>query len=326
MPPQPKQQQDPALLDGASSRFATAFTRRTTQTRDGGDARPRPWAWPAGAVAVTVCVLLIVFAVSKIPSGSDAENTAKPAPTATKSALPPNPSSSPRSRVGSSAPGRPDKPGSPGHKGGDTAAHNGAAAGGTPSSPSTGTGSAQQPTGSPTGSAHEPSDSPTGSTQQFSGSNQSNGSGTSGGQASTGDTRQPTTTTYPGVSVYSHASGRCVTAGGSQNTKAKDGTRLVIWSCVGGSWQKIDFRSDGTARMFGLCMDIAWASSNDGAAIQLANCNGGWAQQFKLNSAHDLVNTQIGKCVDVTDGGSANGTVLQLWSCGGTDNQKWSKS
>ncbi|MGW1047357.1 ricin-type beta-trefoil lectin domain protein [Streptomyces sp. NPDC002547] len=125
--------------------------------------------------------------------------------------------------------------------------------------------------------------------------------------------------------VFSHDSGRCVSASGAQYSKAKSGTRLEIRDCVGGSWQKIDFRSDGTARMFGLCMDIASASKANGAVIQLAKCNGGWAQKFWLNSAHDLVNSQIGKCVDVTDERTANGTRLQLWSCAGTDNQKWSK-
>ncbi|MFF7581161.1 ricin-type beta-trefoil lectin domain protein [Streptomyces sp. NPDC008061] len=130
---------------------------------------------------------------------------------------------------------------------------------------------------------------------------------------------------YPGVFVFSHASGRCVAATGASSSKAISGTRLEIRDCVGGSWQKIDFRSDGTARMFGLCIEIARASQDDGSAIQLAKCSGGWAQQFKLNSAHDLVNSKIGKCVDVLDNGTANGTKLQLWTCTGADNQKWSK-
>ncbi|MEV5151380.1 RICIN domain-containing protein [Streptomyces werraensis] len=126
------------------------------------------------------------------------------------------------------------------------------------------------------------------------------------------------------MSVYSHDSGRCITAAGAKTSAATDGTRLQIWDCDGGSWQKIDFRPDGTARMFGLCMDVAGASRDSGAPIQLARCNGGWAQKFKVNSAHDLVNTEIGKCVDVTDQRTANGAMLQQWTCYGTDNQKWS--
>ncbi|WP_141726447.1 RICIN domain-containing protein, partial [Actinacidiphila rubida] len=135
----------------------------------------------------------------------------------------------------------------------------------------------------------------------------------------------PQAAVYPGVAVVGHASGRCVSATGHQNSRATDGTPLAIYDCVGGSWQKVDFRSDGTARIYGLCMDIAWASKDNGAAIQLAVCNGGWAQKFKLNTSYDLVNTAIGKCVDATDSGTGNGTRLQLWSCAGTPNQKWSK-
>ncbi|MFI2380365.1 ricin-type beta-trefoil lectin domain protein [Streptomyces sp. NPDC018964] len=127
------------------------------------------------------------------------------------------------------------------------------------------------------------------------------------------------------MQVRSHNGGRCIAASGARNGTASDGTRLVTWDCEGGSWQKIDFRSDGTARMFGLCMDLAWAGQSNGTAIQLAKCNGGWAQKFKLNSAHDLVNTEIGKCVDIVDNKRTNGAALQLWSCSGSDNQKWSK-
>jgi hypothetical protein len=127
------------------------------------------------------------------------------------------------------------------------------------------------------------------------------------------------------VGVHSHADGRCIAAAGSQNSVARDGTRLETRDCDGGSWQKIDFRSDGTARVFGLCMDIAGASEADGAAIQLATCNGGWAQKFELNTSHDLVNTALGKCVDVVGKQEVNGAGLQLWTCYGTDNQKWSR-
>jgi hypothetical protein len=86
-------------------------------------------------------------------------------------------------------------------------------------------------------------------------------------------------------------------------------------------WQ---FMSDGTVRAMGKCMDVAWGSSANGAVIQLANCSGNPAQQFRLNSAHDLVNPQADKCVDVKDESTGNGTRLQLWSCNGQDNQKWS--
>lgn len=70
MPPQ-RTPRDPALLDGASSRLADAFLRRTTQGRPGGGPGPRPVTWVVGAAGATAAVVLIVFAVAKVSSGHD---------------------------------------------------------------------------------------------------------------------------------------------------------------------------------------------------------------------------------------------------------------
>ncbi|MEU6197109.1 RICIN domain-containing protein [Streptomyces sp. NPDC047061] len=130
-----------------------------------------------------------------------------------------------------------------------------------------------------------------------------------------------TVTSAPGTTIYSHASNRCIEMVGH---KGADGSPLEIWNCNGKNWQKWDFRSDGTIRSMGLCMDVAWGSSQNGAVIQLAVCSGNPAQQFRLNSSNDLVNPQANKCVDVKDEQTGNGTRLQLWDCNGQDNQKWS--
>ncbi|MCS0603750.1 ricin-type beta-trefoil lectin domain protein [Streptomyces sp. LP11] len=127
-------------------------------------------------------------------------------------------------------------------------------------------------------------------------------------------------TVVAGDAIVGYGSAKCVEVSAHAG---KDGSPLRLWSCDGDAWQKWVFKSDGSVRSMGLCLDIANASQADGAAIQLARCNGGWAQRFRLNSAHDLVNTQIGKCVDAKDNGSGNGTRLQLWECSGTSNQKW---
>jgi hypothetical protein len=105
--------------------------------------------------------------------------------------------------------------------------------------------------------------------------------------------------------------------------RGKDGTPLDIWDCGSGARMKWQFMSDGTVRAMGKCMDVAWGSTADGATIQLANCSGNPAQQFRLNSSHDLTNPQADKCVDVRNEGTANGARLQLWSCNGQDDQKW---
>ncbi|MFD4604803.1 ricin-type beta-trefoil lectin domain protein [Streptomyces sp. NPDC058464] len=127
--------------------------------------------------------------------------------------------------------------------------------------------------------------------------------------------------------VSGDVGGQCVEVGGlgggeGGGVRAGEGD-VVGEGCDGDAWQKWVFKSDGSVRSMGLCLDIANASQDNGAAIQLATCNGGWAQKFNLNSSHDLVNSVIGKCVDAKDSGTANGTRLQLWDCAGTSNQKW---
>ncbi|WP_254709859.1 ricin-type beta-trefoil lectin domain protein [Streptomyces lunaelactis] len=123
-----------------------------------------------------------------------------------------------------------------------------------------------------------------------------------------------------GRMIVGYASSRCIEVAAHDGT---DGSPLRLWDCGGDAWQKWVFRSDGSVRSMGLCMDIANASTANGTMIQLARCNGGWAQRFTVNSTHNLVNTQIGKCVDVTDSATGSGARLQLWDCASTSNQRW---
>ncbi|MEV6509835.1 ricin-type beta-trefoil lectin domain protein [Streptomyces sp. NPDC051642] len=153
------------------------------------------------------------------------------------------------------------------------------------------------------------------------------GTGTGGGSGSTPTkkaTSKPATTSQStivaGDAVVGYASSKCIEISAH---KGADGSPLQLWGCDGKAWQKWVFKSDGSVRSMGKCLDIADASQTNGAAIQLATCNGGWAQRFNLNGSHDLVNTVIGKCVDAKDQGTKNGTRLQLWDCDGTSNQKW---
>ncbi|MCX4460796.1 ricin-type beta-trefoil lectin domain protein (plasmid) [Streptomyces sp. NBC_01340] len=147
----------------------------------------------------------------------------------------------------------------------------------------------------------------------------------SGSKGATSQTRSTPATTSTHVEVagdmiVGYGSSRCVGVSAHAGT---DGSPLTLQGCADEAWQKWVFASDGSVRSMGMCLDIAYASTDNGATIQLARCNGGWAQKFTLNSSHDLVNTQIGKCVDAKDMGTAAGTRLQLWECGGTSNQKW---
>jgi chitinase len=73
----------------------------------------------------------------------------------------------------------------------------------------------------------------------------------------------------------------------------------------------------------GKCVDVAAASSANGAAVQLYDCNGSTAQQWTVGS--DGTIRALGKCMDVNAPGTANGATVQLWDCTGAANQKWSK-
>ncbi|GLY73137.1 ricin-type beta-trefoil lectin domain protein [Actinoallomurus iriomotensis] len=73
----------------------------------------------------------------------------------------------------------------------------------------------------------------------------------------------------------------------------------------------------------GKCVDVASASSANGTAVQLYDCNGTTAQQWTVGS--DGTVRALGKCMDVTAAGTANGTQIQLYDCNGTGAQQWSK-
>ncbi|MFD4542974.1 lectin [Streptomyces bauhiniae] len=74
----------------------------------------------------------------------------------------------------------------------------------------------------------------------------------------------------------------------------------------------------------GKCLDVAGASSANGTAVQLYDCNGTAAQQWTVDT--DGTVRALGKCLDVTGSSTANGTRLQLWDCSGGANQKWTVS
>jgi glucosylceramidase len=72
----------------------------------------------------------------------------------------------------------------------------------------------------------------------------------------------------------------------------------------------------------GKCMDVASASSANGTAVQLYDCNGSAAQQWSRGTDGTL--RALGKCLDVTGASTADGAPLQIWDCVGGPNQQWS--
>ncbi|MEV0090010.1 ThuA domain-containing protein [Streptomyces sp. NPDC050738] len=71
----------------------------------------------------------------------------------------------------------------------------------------------------------------------------------------------------------------------------------------------------------GKCVDVAGASSANGTAVQLYDCNGSGAQQWTVGADGTL--KALGKCLDVTSAGTANGTKVQLYDCNGSGAQGW---
>ncbi|WP_443076209.1 family 16 glycosylhydrolase [Streptomyces sp. NBC_01716] len=74
----------------------------------------------------------------------------------------------------------------------------------------------------------------------------------------------------------------------------------------------------------GKCLDVAGASSANGTAVQLYDCNGSGAQQWSRGANDSL--RALGKCLDVKDNSTADGAQLQLWDCNGAGNQRWAVS
>ncbi|HSH31535.1 MAG TPA: RICIN domain-containing protein, partial [Candidatus Saccharimonadales bacterium] len=81
------------------------------------------------------------------------------------------------------------------------------------------------------------------------------------------------------------------------------------------------------AKHSGKCVDVAFASLNDGANIQQFGCNGSNAQTFSLQTVpgnyykYKLVAKHSGKCLDVTATSLADGANIQQFSCNGSSAQ-----
>jgi chitinase len=78
-----------------------------------------------------------------------------------------------------------------------------------------------------------------------------------------------------------------------------------------------------TFQALGKCLDVAAAGTANGAKVQIYDCNGTAAQAWTTGANNRLVNTGSGKCLDATGPSSADGTRLQIWTCAGSANQSW---
>ena len=120
------------------------------------------------------------------------------------------------------------------------------------------------------------------------------------------------------VSVVGQGSGRCLDA-----PSTADGTKTIIWSCVGNSNQKWIRRPNGTLEAHGKCLEVFNSNLSNGADIGLAACNGGANQQWSINGDGAIVATQSGLCLDVSGGATQDGSKVRIWACHKGSNQQW---
>ncbi|MEU6347284.1 RICIN domain-containing protein [Streptomyces sp. NPDC046977] len=121
----------------------------------------------------------------------------------------------------------------------------------------------------------------------------------------------------PHGAIRHSASGRCI------DNSTPNNTPVQLWDCTGSPQQTWRLKPDTSIRSVGRCLDVVGGSRDDGAGIQLADCNGTGAQQFRFDSAHRLVNIQAGKCVALADTPGVNGTRLQLRTCNSSAGQRF---
>ncbi len=137
--------------------------------------------------------------------------------------------------------------------------------------------------------------------------------------------------------IVNQTSGKCVdVAGGS----TADGANVQQWTCNGNSQQRYQFipasiaggakvpmgRYTVVSLNSGKCLDVAAASTADGANVQQYSCNGTGAQAFDLSvegKYYHLVNANSGKSVDVLGSGTADGTNVDQWTTYPADNQRF---
>ena len=74
----------------------------------------------------------------------------------------------------------------------------------------------------------------------------------------------------------------------------------------------------------GKCVDVAGASTTNGAHVQLYDCNGSSAQSWTRAADNSL--QALGKCMDVTGASTADGAKIQIYDCNGTAAQQWTVS
>ncbi|MGW4465715.1 glycosyl hydrolase family 18 protein [Micromonospora sp. NPDC004704] len=108
----------------------------------------------------------------------------------------------------------------------------------------------------------------------------------------------------------------------SQDTNTSTSLVSAIYDTVmGGTTPPPTGRTGQITGLAGKCIDIAAASTANGAAVQLYACNGSNAQRWTVST--DGTIRGLGKCMDVTSASTTNGAKIQIWDCNGSGAQIW---
>ncbi|QLQ36443.1 ricin-type beta-trefoil lectin domain protein [Micromonospora robiginosa] len=113
--------------------------------------------------------------------------------------------------------------------------------------------------------------------------------------------------------------GLCATGG------TGDGVRVVLRPCKEHKLHWWTFPSDGSVRVNGLCLDVAWGEKRDGAPVQTAFCSGNPAQKWEWierDGRRSLFNRETDRCLDVD--GHGPDAPLNAWTCVFNPKQTWS--
>ncbi|SHG47309.1 RICIN domain-containing protein [Massilia sp. CF038] len=101
---------------------------------------------------------------------------------------------------------------------------------------------------------------------------------------------------------------------------AKDTTVPPVGSVANGRYTIVSAHS-------GKCVDVAAASTADGANIQQYQCNGTGAQAFDVtnmgNDVYRILNANSGKAVDVASSAGNDGANIQQWTSNNTGAQRF---
>jgi glucosylceramidase len=74
----------------------------------------------------------------------------------------------------------------------------------------------------------------------------------------------------------------------------------------------------------GKCLDVYFASRDNGASVVTHDCNWGWNQMWWMDSLGRLRPLHAWwKCADIRGGDWGWGARIQLWDCHGGPNQQW---